>query len=264
MPCTLQKGEVADPDSVECSCKDETPSFDDVCTFDTIEYGVWNDNTNDQIYTKGAASQGCPSIYDNFPCTELHTEEETFSGAGGWEGTGHEKIMRVRSTQRGQGCDNPIANKQIEYVKLNPVQDARSIAINFERRTDFKIRAISEFVETLAGQDSLTKHKQQEDEYDHGFWGGCAWAAVSDKTFCNSDNKDWSHPLSESTRCGGAQGESVAGKCKSGRPGDQGDGFDSIGLGFFGRNFLFASVNKETVCDTARTCETNSFGNPIG
>ena len=87
---------------------------------------------------------------------------------------------------------------------------------------------------------------------------------LPDKTFCNSDNKDWSHPLNEPTRCGGLQGESAAAVCKSGRFDMQLDNYDSLGLGFFGRNFLFASVNKETVCDTARTCETNSFGNPIG
>ena len=57
---------------------------------------------------------------------------------------------------------------------------------------------------------------------------------------------------------------SAAGVCKSGRPGDQADGYDSIGLGFFGRNFLFSAVKQATECDTARTCEMNSLGNPRG
>ena len=39
---------------------------------------------------------------------------------------------------------------------------------------------------------------------------------------------------------------------------------DSFGLGFFGRNFLFAPVYQPNPCDTARTCETNSLGNQIG
>ena len=44
----------------------------------------------------------------------------------------------------------------------------------------------------------------------------------------------------------------------------QDNNYDSLGLGFFGRNFLFASVNTVNPCDTARTCETNSLGNPVG
>ena len=45
---------------------------------------------------------------------------------------------------------------------------------------------------------------------------------------------------------------------------DDGLGGTSKSLGFFGRNFLFAAVKQVTECDTARTCEMNSFGNPIG
>ena len=45
----------------------------------------------------------------------------------GWEGTGLEKIMRVRSTQRGQGCDNPIAFNKVDDVVRDelPGQPAR-------------------------------------------------------------------------------------------------------------------------------------------
>ena len=102
--------------------------------------------------------------------------------------------------------------------------------------------------------------KEKWDLTGAGSWGGCAWTEkVSDKTFCNSDNKDWStQNAADPTRCGGLQGESVAAVCKSGRPDMQLDNYDSLGLGFFGRNFLFAAVKQVTECDTARTCEMNS------
>lgn len=46
--------------------------------------------------------------------------------------------------------------------------------------------------------------------------------------------------------------------------GDRRTGQTSQDLEFFGRNFLFAPVYQPNPCDTKRTCETNSLGNPIG
>ena len=79
----------------------------------------------------------------------------------------------------------------------------------------------------------------------------CAWKDLpdTDRTFCNSDNKDWSpENADDPQRCGGLQGESVAGVCKSGRFDMPGDGYDSASLNFFGRNFLFAPVFVANQC----------------
>ena len=76
-------------------------------------------------------------------------------------------------------------------------------------------------------------------------------------------------------RCGGLQGGCFEdGKCADERDdpaelcksfdGDPTTGQSSLDLKFFGRNFLFAPVYQPNPCDTARTCETNSLGNPVG
>ena len=60
-----------------------------------------------------------------------------------------------------------------------------------------------------------------------------------------------------------AEEEDPAEVCKQ-TPNSDGLGADSRSLQFFGRNFLFAPVYQPNPCDTKRTCETNSLGNPIG